>query len=367
VKKQHPNPIKDDSIRRMIEDQEEAFLSPRACLSRNSRGRAIPEKDCFIRTNFQRDADRIIHSESFRRLKHKTQVFLSPTNDHFRTRITHTLEVMQISRCIARSLRLNSDLAEAIALGHDIGHTPFGHSGEEVLNEICEGGFHHASHSVRVVTQLEKHGKGLNLCWEVIDGIEKHSKGRKGSMSLSAGPEAPATLEGQVVRIADLVAYVNHDIDDAARAGIIQEKDLPKISRRILGDRPSIRIHNMVKDIIAASRDLEYIRMSSDFWKATETLKEFLYEKVYPRPEINIEVEKSKKLFRQMTHWFQDNPDELLKRLKHPPPPGQSFNRTLVDYLAGMTDGFAIKVFKEIFVPHERLESSFFLAGGRTK
>jgi len=350
-------PIHDDSIRRLMEDQEATSLSQRACLSRNSRGRAAPERDCFLRTCFQRDTDRIIHSESFRRLKHKTQVFLSPTNDHFRTRLTHTLEVVSIARCIARGLRLNEDLAEAIAFGHDIGHTPFGHAGEQVLSEISETGFHHASHSVRVVTVLEKNGCGLNLTAEVIDGIGKHSKGRKGSLILN-GPDAPLTLEAQIVRLSDLVAYINHDIDDAIRAGVILPDNLPRGPVDLLGERHSIRIHTMVKDIIAASTDAEGITMSPAVAEATEKLREFLYSEVYPRPEIDSAVEKSKELLKQMAQWFLAHPDDLHARLKHQPPGGQSLKRTLVDYLAGMTDEYAIRLFQDLFVPHFQLDIS---------
>ncbi len=359
------NFIKDDSIRRELEEQEVRFLSPRACLAKNSRGRAQPEKDCFIRTCFQRDVHRIIQSESFRRLKHKTQVFLSPANDHFRTRMTHTLEVVTIAQCISRALKLNSDLTEAIGYGHDLGHTPFGHSGEAVLNEISETGFHHASHSVRVVKELEKSGKGLNLSFEVIDGIGKHSKGRKGAAAIHDSPDAPVTLEGQVVRIADLIAYINHDIDDSIRAGVIKNGDLPKEATVLLGERHSQRIHNMVKDIIFTSGDLEFIRMSPPVFRATETLKTYLYEEIYPRPEISEEVEKSKKLLHQMAVWFLENPNEMFSRLKHPPPSQQPLRETLVDYLASMTDGFAIRMFKELFVPHERLDSSLFLSRSR--
>ncbi|HEY9069890.1 MAG TPA: deoxyguanosinetriphosphate triphosphohydrolase [Candidatus Ozemobacteraceae bacterium] len=351
------SPIRDDSIRRLMEDQEAQMLSPRACLARNSRGRAVPERDCFLRTCFQRDTDRIIHSESFRRLKHKTQVFLSPTNDHFRTRLTHTLEVVGIARCIARGLRLNEDLAEAIAFGHDLGHTPFGHAGEQVLAELSETGFHHASHSVRVVTVLEKNGAGLNLTAEVIDGIGKHSKGRKGSLILN-GPDAPLTLEAQIVRISDLVAYINHDIDDAIRAGVIQPEDLPREPVELLGERHSIRIHSMVKDIIATSADAEGITMSPAVSDATEKLREFLYANVYPRPEIDSAVNKSKQLLRQMARWFLEHPADLQARLRHQPPAGQSLNRTLVDYLAGMTDEYAIRLFKDLFVPHFQLDIS---------
>jgi dGTPase len=353
--------IADHSIRLMLEEQERRELSPRACLAAASRGRRRPETPCFIRTGFQRDIDRIIHSESFRRLKHKTQVFLSPANDHFRTRLTHTLEVVGIAKSIARALRLNQDLVEAIALGHDLGHTPFGHGGEEVLNEISETGFHHAFHSVRVVTELEKHGEGLNLSLEVLDGIAKHSKGRRGAFITEGGPDAPMTLEGQIVRISDLVAYVNHDIDDAIRAGVISPTDLPADAVGLLGERHSQRIHNMVKDTIASSHDLEGIRMSEPVHGAVETLRQFLYREVYPRAEIDGDVEKSKLMLRQMASWFLQHPDDLHGRLPHPPPPGQPLYRTLVDYLAGMTDEFAIRIFKELFVPHERLDAGTFL------
>ncbi|MBI3038228.1 deoxyguanosinetriphosphate triphosphohydrolase [bacterium] len=341
----------------MMENLEASNLSSRACLARNSRGRTRPEEQCFIRTCFQRDSDRILHSESFRRLKHKTQVFLSPTNDHFRTRMTHTLEVVGISRCIARSLRLNENLAEAIALGHDLGHTPFGHAGEQVLSEFSENGFHHSMHGVRVVTALEKNGEGLNLSFEVIDGIAKHSKGRKGAILVSED-DPPVTQEGQIVRISDLVAYINHDIDDAMRAGLIHLKDLPKSAVKLLGDRQSQRIHGMVKDVISNSVDSENISMSPEVLEETENLRSFLYGKVYPRPEIEEEVEKSKKLLRQMGQWFLDNPEDLYKRIKRPIPPNQSFRQTLVDYLASMTDDFAMRVFQELFIPHYSLDAT---------
>lgn len=338
------------SIRVEFEKLEEINLSKRACLAINSKGRARKENECFIRTCFQRDRDRILHSEAFRRLKHKTQVFLSPSNDHFRTRLTHTLEVVGIARTIARALRLNEDLTEAIALGHDLGHTPFGHAGEQVLAEISEEGFHHASHGVRVVSVLEKNGAGLNLTFEVIDGIAKHSKGKKGN--ITGDKDAPATLEGQIVRISDLVAYINHDIDDAIRAGIIREDSLPKLPIKLIGDRYSKRIHKMVIDIIAASKESEFITMSSQMLEATEELRDYLYSKVYPAIELDGATERAKRLLRQLAQWFIENPSELYKRLKHPPPPHQSFNRTLIDYLASMTDGYAIRIFNEIFIPN---------------
>lgn len=340
------------SIRLAFEEREASTLSKYACLAKNSRGREFPEHDCHIRTCFQRDVDRIFHCESFRRLKHKTQVFLSPTDDHFRTRLTHTLEVMCTARCISRCLNLNEDLTEAIALGHDLGHTPFGHAGEMVLNEISETGFHHASHSVRVVTRLEKDGEGLNLTKEVVDGILKHSKGKHGSATFSDSSDLPLTVEAQVVRISDLVAYMNHDIDDAIRAGVITLKEFPQEPLKLLGNRHSVRIHTMVRDIISNSYNSNIIKMSPEMAEATETLKQFLYTEVYVRPEIDIAVQKSKNLLRQIAEWYNNHPDDLLRNIKHKLPEGQTFNRTLVDYLAGMTDDFALRRFQEIFVPH---------------
>lgn len=338
------------SLRLAFEENEAATLSRFACLSRQSRGREFPEKDCYIRTCFQRDVDRIIHCESFRRLKHKTQVFLSPIDDHFRTRLTHTLEVVCTARCISRCLGLNEDLTEAIALGHDLGHTPFGHSGEAVLNEISETGFHHATHSVRVVTRLEKDGQGLNLTKEVIDGILRHSKGKSGSATCSENAR-PLTVEAQVVRIADLVAYLNHDMDDAVRAGVISAEEFPQEPLKLLGNRHSVRIHKMIKNIVANSYDSDSIKMSPDMAQATEELKRFLYQEVYVRPEIDVAVQKSKNLLRQIAEWYNTHPEDLLKNIKHKLPEDQSFNRTLVDYLAGMTDDFALRRFQEIFVP----------------
>ncbi len=346
-----------DVIRRMLEDQETAFLSPFACKSQASRGRDRPERDCFYRTCFQRDRDRILHSEAFRRLKHKTQVFLAPRNDHFRTRLTHTLEVAQIARTIARGLRLNEDLTEAIAFGHDLGHTPFGHAGEQVLGELSPEGFHHAVHSVRVVRHLEKNGAGLNLTAEVVDGILKHSKGRSGPLLLSGAAEAPLTLEAQVVRLADLVAYINHDIDDAVRAGLISLSDLPAGPVTLLGERNSQRIHGMVKDIILESWGKPAIALSKPVADAAEELRAFLYEKVYTRHEIEDEIEKSRVLLRQMAQYFMSKPERLLTRLHHPVAPDTPVWRTVVDHLASMTDGFAMATFKELFVPHYRLDS----------
>jgi dGTPase len=346
--------MQDASIRLGFEELETKTLSKYACKSQDSLGRERQELDCHIRTCFQRDVDRITHCESFRRLKHKTQVFLSPTNDHFRTRLTHTLEVVCTARCIARCLGLNEYLTEAIAMGHDLGHTPFGHSGETVLNEISDTGFHHASHSVRVVTKLEKNNKGLNLTKEVVDGILKHSKGKHGSATFKDADDnsLPLTVEAQVVRIADLVAYINHDVDDAIRAGLLKNSDLPKGALEMLGERHSVRIHNMIKDIIVNSTNSPIIQMSAPMAEATNSLKSFLYEQIYTRPEIDVAVQKSQNLLRQLAEWYIKNPDSLLKHAKKESLEEEGFNRLLIDYLAGMTDDFALRRFQEIFIPH---------------
>ena len=251
------------TIREELENTEQQFLSPKACLSAKSRGRVRPEAQHVLRTDFQRDRDRIIHSKSFRRLKHKTQVFLSPFGDHYRTRLTHCLEVSQIARTIAKALRLNEDLTEAIALGHDLGHTPFGHAGEQTLRKLLPHGFHHADQSLRVVEKLEYDGKGLNLTFEVRDGIQKHSKGR-GEIFDEDVEDMPLTLEGQIVRVSDVIAYVNHDIDDALRAGIIKDEDIPAGLVKVLGKWHATRIDRMVMDVVEASlaTDLERIAMS---------------------------------------------------------------------------------------------------------
>ncbi|MBF0407979.1 MAG: deoxyguanosinetriphosphate triphosphohydrolase [Candidatus Riflebacteria bacterium] len=349
----------DDSIRKRCEETERKILSPRASFAQSCLGREIPEKECFLRTCYQRDRDRIIHCEAFRRLKHKTQVFLSPTHDHFRTRMTHTLEVAGIARTIARALMLNEDLTEAIAYGHDIGHTPFGHAGEHVLSEICTDGFHHASHSVRVVTKLERGGRGLNLTREVVDGILRHSKGRRGNITVSSSCDSPLTLEGEIVRVADLVAYINHDIDDAIRAGIISKNDLPSAALNLLGERNSQRIHRMVKSIVSASSDSEHIIMEPEVLSATEELRTFLYGKVYNHPAIDTQVQISARLLRELAEWFQKNPEEFSKKCEFADSTVSLSNRQLTDFLAGLTDAHAISLFKEIFVPLSNLDNRF--------
>jgi dGTPase len=270
------------SIRQRLEDEERRSLSPFATLSAETKGRGKPEEPCSIRTAFQRDRDRIIHSKSFRRLKHKTQVFLSPTGDHYRTRLTHTLEVAQIARTAAKALQLNEQLTEAIALGHDLGHTPFGHAGESVLDEIYPGGFSHHQQSLRVVDAIEKQGRGLNLTAEVRDGILKHSKGKEDILPGDPASQ-PFTLEGRVVRVCDIIAYVNHDLDDAVRGGVFAEKDIPKVCLEVLGDSHAKRIDTMVKDLIFATLEKAgpELDMHDGVYEALVTLRDFLYERVY--------------------------------------------------------------------------------------
>jgi dGTPase len=398
-------------VRKEIEERERAYLSRYAALSANTRGRRLYEEPCLVRTDYQRDRDRIIHSKSFRRLKHKTQVFIAPEGDHYRTRLTHTLEVAQISRTIARALRLNEDLTEAIALGHDLGHTPFGHAGEEVLNEVYPDGFRHNEQSLRIVDRLEggnsrfdiqgsrfdngkgegmdgggtegggnlsgrplagavrssgfeggsggegsrraesggadggakgsgRDGGGLNLTWEVRDGILHHT-----------GSGMPATLEGRIVRIADRIAYINHDIDDALRAGIIREEDLPRESIKVLGNDHRSRINSMVLGMIEHSMDRPEIRMGDDIQRATDALRGFLFDRVYIGSLAKKEEQKARRIIEILYHYYVENPSAL--------PPEQQrkaadegVERCVVDYVAGMTDHFAIKMFELYFLPY---------------
>ncbi len=329
------------NIREMMEQREHDILSPYASKSSESEGRDRWEEPCDIRPVYQRDRDRILHSKSFRRLKHKTQVFLAPEGDHYRTRLTHTLEVAQIARTIALALKMNESLTEAIALGHDLGHTPFGHAGEYILNEICEEGFSHYRQSVRVVEVVEKKGKGLNLTKEVRDGILNHR---------TSG--SPKTLEGKIVRFSDKIAYINHDIDDAIRARIITEKDIPKEYSDILGNTVKERLNIMIHDIIINSLDKPEIIMSPDVEGAMKRLRQWMFENVYKNPAAKAEEGKAQQLIVQLYRYYMDHADRL---------PEEYFimidqchekkERVVCDYIAGMSDSYAIDQFEELFVP----------------
>ncbi len=335
------------TIRERTEQIEKDTLSPAACLSSQTRGRERKEKEGEIRTCFQHDRDRILHSKSFRRLKHKTQVFLAPKGDHYRTRLTHTLEVSQIGRTIARALRLNEDLTEAIALGHDLGHTPFGHAGEDILREIYPGGFNHFKQSVRVVEILERNGRGLNLTYEVRDGILKHSKGKGKIFTASKKSE---TLEGQIVRITDVIAYLNHDLDDAIRAGVLKRSSIPRELRKI-GDTPSKRIDKMVKDVVYCSleADLMEIRMSEEMKDVTYSLREFLYKNVYESDESKHEFKKARKILFDLYNYYMEHTEEIFKEF--PVEMANDKERMVCDFIAGMTDRFAIMMYEQKFLP----------------
>lgn len=322
-------------LRREAEEREKVILSEWASLSSRTRGRKRKEEPCPVRTEYQRDRDRIIHSKAFRRLKHKTQVFIAPEGDHYRTRLTHTLEVAQISRTIARALRLNEDLTEAIALGHDLGHTPFGHSGEYALAEVVPDGFKHNEQSLRVVDILEGSG-GLNLTWEVRDGIACHT-----------GPEKPKTPEGNIICYSDRIAYINHDIDDALRAGVIREEQLPGDCIKMLGDSHSKRINTMVSDIISYSHVQGHIAMSPKVQEATDKLREYLFKNVYIGSLAKLEEGKAQDLLKKLYFYYLENPDELPPAIN----PTDSIARRVCDYIAGMTDRFAIDCFTQLFVP----------------
>jgi len=340
------------TIREQTEDIEKKILHPKACLSSQSKGRIKPEKEGEIRTCFQRDRDRIIHSKAFRRLKHKTQVFLAPKGDHYRTRLTHVLEVAQIARTISRALRLNEDLTEAIALGHDLGHTPFGHAGEAILREIHPGGFDHFKQSLRVVDFLEQKGKGLNLTYEVRNGIVKHSKG-KGMIIPDKKSARADTLEGQVVRVSDIIAYVNHDLDDTLRAEVIKRFDIPKEITKVLGDTHSKRIDTMVKDFIYQSlnTDLEELRMSDDISAATYRLRDFLYEHVYESDKIKREFKKAKKILRDLYEYYLEHIEEVFMDI--PIEKKLNKHRMVCDFVAGMTDVFAMMTYERLFLPQQ--------------
>ncbi len=337
-------------IRHVIEENEKSYLSSRAKLSINSRGRVRHEKESNIRTAFMRDRDRILHSEAFRRLKHKTQVFFISLNDLYRTRLTHTLEVSGIARTIARGLSLNEDLTEAISLGHDLGHPPFGHVGESAINEIYSKGFRHNIQSLRIVDRLEKKGKGLNLTYEVRDGILKHSKSM-GDMLAKRDKDRAITLEGQIVRIADRISYLNHDIDDSVRAGILKNSDIPKSVVKVLGDSYSKRINTMVENVIEASKNSEYITMSSIILGESEKLKDYLYNRVYTHEAVLEESIKAKKVITDLYSFFLTNPDIIMKKTDFINYKTISLESRVVDYISMMTDSFAIRCYEKYFMP----------------
>ncbi|HEY0876271.1 MAG TPA: deoxyguanosinetriphosphate triphosphohydrolase [Vicinamibacterales bacterium] len=337
-------------IRQQLEEREREILAPAAAKSADTKGRLRAEAEDPIRPAFQRDRDRIIHCKAFRRLKHKTQVFFAPTGDHYRTRLTHTLEVSQIARSIAKVLRLNEELTEAIALGHDLGHTPFGHAGERVINELMPGGFNHYEQSLRIVDVLEHDGAGLNLTWEVRDGIARHSKGKSG-MPVGADPAHRAsTIEGQVARVADIIAYVNHDIDDAVRAGLLREEDLPNERVTVLGRSSSERIGRMVTDVVhqTLAGGMTEIRMSEPILDATVGLRSFLFDAVYENEVATAEFKKAGGILgglwekvRQEHHEFLD-----VRTMEQ-----EGLDVAVKDFLAGMTDRYAVNLYQQLFVP----------------
>lgn len=325
------------TIREEYQQLESRYLSPLAALSQNTRGRERPEEECPLRTPYQRDRDRIIHCKAFRRLKHKTQVFLSPQGDHYRTRLTHTLEVAQIARTIARALRMNEDLTEAISLGHDLGHTPFGHAGEQVLDRLYPKGFRHYEQSVRVVEKLEKNGQGLNLTWEVRNGILCHTRG-----------EEAATVEGRIVRLADKIAYLNHDMDDAVRAGVLSEGDIPVQAAMVLGETRTERIDCMVRSVVENSHD-GIIRMREDVEEAFQILHDFMYERVYLNKQAKQEEHKVPNLLGTLYGYLLSPgrlPEEMNFIIQE-----EGVQRAVCDYIAGMTDQYAVELFRRVFIP----------------
>ena len=328
------------NIRENMEQRERELLSPYASHSADTRGRDRPEEECDVRTAYQRDRDRILHCKAFRRMKDKTQVFLAPQGDHYRTRLTHTLEVSQIARTIAKALRLNEDLVEAIALGHDLGHTPFGHAGERALDQIHPGGFAHYKQSVRVVEVLEKNGNGLNLTWEVRDGILNHQT-----------KTIPHTLEGKIVRLSDKIAYVNSDIDDAIRAQILNEEDIPLELRKTLGFDSKKRLNHLIHDIITHSMGKDDIIMSDETAEALRDLRLFMFEHVYKNPVAKSEEVKAKVMLEQMYHYYMDHIELLPGKLLNMLGEGEDKGRVVCDYISGMTDQYAITKFKEYFMP----------------
>ena len=338
------------SIREALEQRERETLAPQAARSADSRGRLHPEPEDDVRPAFQHDRDRIIHSKAFRRLKHKTQVFFAPAGDHYRTRLTHSLEVSQIARTIAKVLQLHEELTESIALGHDLGHTPFGHAGERVLDTLMPGGFRHYEQSLRIVDILENDGRGLNLTWEVRDGIGRHSKGKDGSPVGVEPSKRAATLEGQVMRVADLIAYVNHDIDDAVRAGVLKDAELPQDAVGVLGSTSSARIARMVKDVVTETQagGLSEIRMSRDVLDATLAMRAFLFDAVYENEIATAEFKKATAILGGLWERVRERPADLLdQRIIET----EGLDVAAKDFLAGMTDRFAVALYERLFIP----------------
>lgn len=328
------------NIREQAEEREFQYLSRYASHSRESKGRERVEEECDIRTVYQRDRDRIIHSKAFRRLKDKTQVFLAAQGDHYRTRLTHTLEVSQTARTIAKALELNEDLVEAIALGHDLGHTPFGHAGEAALNEICPEGFAHFKQSVRVVERLEKNGEGMNLTWEVRDGMLNHR---------TSG--TPHTLEGQVVRLCDKISYIHHDMDDAQRAGILTEDDIPVTLRILLGYTTRERLNTFVHDIIENSLERDHICMSERIFTALMDLRTIMFQNVYTHPEAKREEHKAVRMLKKLYEYYIENPEQMSREYQELMKRGESGSQAVCDYLSGMTDQYSMEKFRQIYIP----------------
>jgi dGTPase len=338
------------NLREQLEAREREMLAPQSAKSADTRGRLRPEIEDEVRPAFQRDRDRIIHCKAFRRLKHKTQVFFAPTGDHYRTRLTHTLEVSQIARTIAKVLRLHEELTEAITLGHDLGHTPFGHAGERIIDRLMPGGFSHYEQSLRIVDLLENDGRGLNLTWEVRDGIAKHSKGKSGAPIGMSEAMRASTLEGQIMRVADLIAYVNHDIDDATRAGLLRVDDLPRDPIRALGDSSSARIGTLVKDVVTATfqADMKEIRMSQPVLDAVLDLRQFLFETVYENRIATAEFKKAEDILSGLWTKVRERPDEFLdvRTVQK-----EGIDAAARDFVAGMTDRYAVRLFEQLYIP----------------
>ena len=327
-------------IRDELEHREGVLLSPFAMRAKDTRGRLVPEEECDIRTAYMRDRDRIVHCKSFRRLKDKTQVFLAPQGDHYRTRLMHTLEVSQTARTAAKALRLNEDLVEAIALGHDLGHTPFGHAGERALNRASSTGFKHAEQSLRIVDVLEKDGRGLNLTWEVRDGILNHGTDCQ-----------PATLEGQVVRFCDKISYVHHDMDDAERAGLLSEYDIPERLRKLLGNSTRERLNTFIHDLVESSEGKDRIEMSEEIGGAMFELRQFLYDNLYTNPAAKSEEAKAEGMVEQLFYFYAAHPEEMASEYFRRVRQGETAERAAFDYISGMTDQYSMMKFREIYIP----------------